>query len=254
MKGEASGFPHSCTDLASKQKFVMDFYYENRKVLLRLEKIEKNSAIRSVAKLMLNALFGKLIQQERNFQTVIIKDPDELTFYLNPSLHQVTDIYCSSNTYTVLTYKDNLDDEGNKINNVLNSHVPAHICLTSGMQTTTTARLMLYKELEKLNSRCFYMDTDSLLYLERGIDNEYTPNLSSAIGGLTNELEQYRKSGSDFEPYINEFVCIGPKTYAYRVINEPENSPTFKPIYVVKCKGLRLTNENAHIVNMEMMK
>lgn len=63
----------------------------------------------------------------------------------------------------------------------------------------------------------------------------------------------YRKL-PDFEPYIDEFVCIGPKSYAYRVINEPSTSKTFMPIYCVECQGFRITAENVAQINMETMK
>lgn len=178
--------------------------------------VEKNTAKRSLAKLMLNALFGKLIQRERHTQYVVLQNPEDLQFYLNSNIHHILDIYCPNESYVVLTYTTVREiDDGRpiEITPVRPTSISRHICLTSGMQTTTTARLHLYKELEKLGSRCFYMDTDSLLYLETDNANEYRPKLSSAVGGLSNELEAYRKS-STFEPYIDEYVCIGPKSYA----------------------------------------
>lgn len=173
---------------------------------------------------------------------------------MNSDVHEVTDIYCPSNNYVVLTYRMVRNKEGETVELVPNkpTSMAKHVCITSGIQTTTTARLHLYKELEKLNDRVLYMDTDSFLFVQHD-ENEYCPPVSSAIGGLSNELEDFRKR-ADFEPYIDEFVCIGPKTYAYRIVTEPLDSPTFEYRHIVKCKGLRLTCENSHVINMETMK
>lgn len=253
LKGEASGFPNTCCTDDEKKQHIADFYNENN-VLLRLNEIEYNSTKRELAKLMLNSLYGKLIQQGQYNSTAILKDPTDLSFYLNSDIFDVLDFYCINDNYAVVcwSYKTNEKNKMDGLNPRLQKCQNKNICLTTGIQTTTGARLRLYGELEKLKDRCLYMDTDSILFVQHN-DEEYCPTLSSAIGGFKNELEEYRKY-SDFEPYINEFVCIGPKTYAYSIINEPETSPTFKPIIVVKCKGLTLQGLTAKKITMELLK
>lgn len=252
LKGEASGYPFGCENIEEKKHYIVRFYYENL-ILLRLEHVEKNASKRSLAKLMLNALFGKLVQQEKNQTTSILRDRSDLEFYMNSSHHIVTDLYCPNDNYAVISWKY-VESDGNVAPEVMLREPSAqkYVSITTGIQTTAGARMRLYTELEKMGDRVFYMDTDSLLFLERESD-EYSPKLSSAVGGLSSELEGDRKL-PDFEPYIDEFVCIGPKSYAYRVINEPPASETFKPIYRVKCKGFRITAENAAQINMETMK
>lgn len=148
--------------------------------------------------------------------------------------------------------KDDNDNEI-QINSPMQNNKQKFVCVTSGRQTTTAARLRLYSEIEKLGERCFYMDTDSILFLQSN-DNEYCPKLDAAVGGLSNELEKFRKKGSEFEPFIDEYICLGPKTYAYSVITEPENSPTFKKEIIVRCKGLSLKGKNAKLINMNLLK
>lgn len=253
LKGEASGFPNYCQTDEEKKRYIVDFYHLND-VVLRFECVQNNSTKRSLAKLMLNSLYGKLIQQENRSYTAILRDPSDLTFYLNSDHYEIVDFYCINDNYAVLSWRYKTDEDGNEIrlNPAFERSKQKNICLTTGIQTTTAARLRLYSELEKLGNRCFYMDTDSILFLQKN-DEEYCPELSTAVGGLSDELEKHRKL-PDFTPYINEFVCIGPKTYAYRIINEPESSSTFKPIIIVRCKGLSLRGENAKKINMELLK
>lgn len=58
MKAEASGFPYNCTTKKQKQDFILDFYKKNN-VILRMDQIKYNASKRSLAKLMMNSLFGK---------------------------------------------------------------------------------------------------------------------------------------------------------------------------------------------------
>ena len=54
--------------------------------------------------------------------------------------------------------------------------------------TTSLARLKLYSELEKNNSRVLYCDTDSLIYISK--DNLYNPKITPYLGGFSNELQE----------------------------------------------------------------
>ena len=74
----------------------------------------------------------------------------------------------------------------------------------SAVFTTAYARLKLYSELEKLQHRVFYYDTDSIIYVTR--HGETPLPMGVYLGDLTDEL------GGDT---IEEFVSAGPKSYAY---------------------------------------
>jgi hypothetical protein len=71
---------------------------------------------------------------------------------------------------------------------------------------TAQARLKLLNELNKLDKRVLYYDTDSIIYISR--ENEYEPALGDYLGQFTNELED--------KEHIIEFVSAGPKNYAYK--------------------------------------
>lgn len=252
MKAEASGFPFGCVTQAQKEKYIVDFYKENN-VILRMENIEYNPSKRAYAKLMMNALFGKLIQREKSMNKTVLKDPSDLQFYLNSDLHEVTDIYIPNDNYVMVSWRYKEDEETGKPINPSPIHESKannrHVCLVSGIQTTTNARLRLYSEISKLKESLKYFDTDSLLFVKN--ETNYCPKLSNKIGGLANELERYRKF-AHIDPWIDEFVCIAPKTYAYSVIND--DTPDATKAYVVKCKGFHITSENSDKINFESMK
>ena len=57
IKQEASGYPKHCVTDEHKQQYI-DEYYEHEGIRLDPEKIEYNSGLRWLAKLMLNSLWG----------------------------------------------------------------------------------------------------------------------------------------------------------------------------------------------------
>ena len=71
--------------------------------------------------------------------------------------------------------------------------------------TTAYARLQLYDELDMLQERVLYYDTDSIIYLSQPGQPE--PRLGNYIGELTDEL------GGE---HITVFASGGPKNYGYK--------------------------------------
>ena len=60
IKQEASGYPKDCVTDEQKQRYI-DEYYEHEGIRLDPEKIKYNPGLRSLAKLMLNSLWGMYI-------------------------------------------------------------------------------------------------------------------------------------------------------------------------------------------------
>lgn len=73
MKAEASGWEKEMTD-EEKWTFVSSFY-EHEGIQLDIGNIKKNPAMRSIAKLLLNTLWGKTIQQALKTQSSVFNDP-----------------------------------------------------------------------------------------------------------------------------------------------------------------------------------
>ena len=107
LKMEASGWPESCQTEEQKQAFFEEFY-EREHIRLSYEELEKggNPGLRSLAKLMLNSMWGKFGQRPNKTQVTHFTDPDEFheflesdkyqiqKFQLYPDNEDVVDVFC----------------------------------------------------------------------------------------------------------------------------------------------------------------
>ncbi|KAJ8684627.1 hypothetical protein QAD02_020420 [Eretmocerus hayati] len=84
-----------------------------------------------------------------------------------------------------------------------------------------TLNPILWLENGKLGDRIIYVDTDCTIfkYSENAENAEYEPPLGSLLGDMTDELAVY---GPDF--YIDTFISIAPKSYAYRAVTSSGQS------------------------------
>ena len=99
--------------------------------------------------------------------------------------------------------------------------------------TTAYARLQLYEELDMLQERVLYYDTDSVIYLSTPGQPE--PRLGNYIGELTDEL------GGE---HITVFASGGPKNYCYK-----NNSGKTE----VKVRGITLDCTARQKVNFDLI-
>ena len=103
-----------------------------------------------------------------------------------------------------------------------------------GAYVTTYGRLELYKYLSRLGKRALYCDTDSVIFKKQ--PGCYTPEVSSLVGGMTDELDN---------DYITEFIANGPKNYAYKTSSGHE---------CIKVKGFRFSDKVANQITFKTMK
>ena len=83
IKQESSGFSGNCFDENGQIKeSVVDEYIEgyldHEGIQLDRDKIMRNEGMRTVAKTLLNSLWGKVAQNEGNTKVVFVKNYDEL--------------------------------------------------------------------------------------------------------------------------------------------------------------------------------
>ena len=97
-------------------------------------------------------------------------------------------------------------------------------------RTTCWARLKLYEVLDILNTRVYYYDMDSVIYVSR--HGCYDPPLGDFLCELTNEL--------DGNQYITEFLASGPKAYSFK---------TNKGQEICKIRGFTLHYKNNKLIN-----
>ncbi|KAM4014972.1 uncharacterized protein ACNLHF_001687 [Anomaloglossus baeobatrachus] len=223
-KQEASGYPSWCTDDAKKQQYI-DSFLEREGVQLRPENIGVNPAKRQISKLFLNSLWGKFAQRSNLPCTSIVSDPDELFQRVFLPYYDISMVHF-------------IDDETATINW---KYVKGHHTVNKNTNifiacfTTAYARLELYSLLDRLQERCLYHDTDSVIFVQKA--GEWNPTLGDYLGELTSEIPD--------DTYITEFVSAGPKTYGYK-LNTGKT--------VLKVKGITLNVANTQSINFNSLK
>jgi len=104
--------------------------------------------------------------------------------------------------------------------------------------TTMWARLRLYSVLEEVGEDCLYMDTDSVIFVDRNGAHVKNLPIGNYLGELTNEITPDQK-------HIVEYVSGGPKNDAFRTLYGSE---------VCKVRGFTLNFTNSRLVNFDAVK
>ncbi|KAJ8679004.1 hypothetical protein QAD02_014791 [Eretmocerus hayati] len=231
IKQEASGWPAWCTNEDTKAKFLHE-YERDEGIMLDREKIELNPGLRAVAKLCLCSLWGKFGQRSNLKQTNVVKTRDELLkLVTDPGKEIFDNLPVNDETlYVNWRFREENVVSARNTNVVIAAY------------TTAQARLVLYSYLEKLGNSIIYTDTDSTLFRHR--KGQYQPTLGSLLGDMTDELVGYGEGS-----YIDTFISIAPKSYAYRGVTSEGN--TFE---CCRVKGITLNYENSLKINFESIK
>ena len=174
-KQEADGYPANVTTDEEKDAYIKD-YYDHEGILLEKSKIVKNKGRKSVAKLKANSQWGYLAMNLDKTQFKIINDLNEWNSMLVDNQYVIKNVdFVDESSALMVQYGLNKDFFiGNfKTNVVLAAFVTCH------------ARLVLYSELEKLNERVLYFDTDSIIFVTR--PGDYVPPTGNYLGDFKNE-------------------------------------------------------------------
>ena len=233
IKVEASGWPKWCTTEAKKQQFNRNFYAKEG-IQLEYGNIMKNDGLRSLAKLMLNSMWGKFGQRPNKTQVEKFTDPQEFHDFLESNKYDIHKIQLHNENEDTVEVFYTLQDEDMELNGKVNVFIAAF--------TTCWARLKLYDSLDTYDECVFYYDTYSMVYLQHTDDpEERQPPLGDYLGDFTNELID--KQGNVH--YITEFASAGPKNYGYIL----ENGKT-----ECKVKGFSLNVEGSKYLNYEVLR
>lgn len=231
IKTEASGYPGWCLTDIDKNKFINDFYAKEG-IELEKSNIVKNPGLRSLSKLMLNSLWGKLGQRDDKMQKSIVNNQQEL-------LHLVTNPAYEAESFHELTADSLLVAYKLRAESLIPQ---ANVSVVAAAYTTANARLELYRYLKLLGRRVLYFDTDSVIFTSK--NDEENPPIGDYLGDLTDEISEYGVGA-----YISEFVSGGPKNYAYKV-----EIPDKEPVFICKVKGINLNYQNSQQVNFDTIK
>ena len=224
IKQEASGWPKENMTEQDKQTYI-DNYFQQEGIRLEYDKIEKNPGLRTLAKMMLNSMWGKFGQRLNKTQVQTFHNPQAFHRFLDTGTLDVRHVSVINDDLVEVHYQ--YQDEDIPVSPNLNIFVACF--------TTCWARLRLYTALEKLGERVLYYDTDSIIFLQD--EGQPNPTLGDYLGDFTSEL------GND--DYITEFVSAGPKNYGYQT-----------KLGHVECKvrGFRLNSEGKSQLNYNIMR
>ena len=225
IKQEASGWPSWVGDDETKRQQYLREYFEHEGIQLEYNKIEKNPGLRTLAKMMLNSMWGKFGQRLNKTQVQAFDDPQAFNRFLDTGTLDVRHVSVMNDEMVEVHYQ--YQDQDIPVSPNLNIFVACF--------TTCWARLRLYAALELLGERVLYYDTDSVIFLEE--EGQPNPVLGDYLGEFTSEL--------DPDDFIVEFVSGGPKNYGYQTKNGH-----------VECKvrGFRLNSEGKTQLNYSVMR
>jgi len=224
IKQEASGWPVTVQTEEQKQSYIND-YLKQEGIQLEYANIEYNPGLRTLAKMMLNSMWGKFGQRLNKTQVQEFDDPQAFHRFLDTDSLDVRHVSIINDQMVEVHYQHQKED----------IPVSPNLNIFIACFTTCHARLRLYEALEPLGERVLYYDTDSVLFLQdKGQPN---PDLGPYLGDFTSELDK--------DDYIVEFVSGGPKNYGYT---------TKKGKVECKARGFRLNSEGKTQLNFNVMK
>ncbi|GBN09109.1 hypothetical protein AVEN_221134-1 [Araneus ventricosus] len=168
--------------------------YVKKKLDIELGEIKKNPGMRFIAKICLNSLWGKFGQRKNMSQTEYVnKLEDFYRIILNDNIKDLNMMFmnddCVEMNYT-------MEDAYVKDNFNTNIYIAAF--------TTSSARIRLYKMMDKLGDKVLYSDTDSIVYIDDGTNKIET---GCMLGDWTDELGE--------DKYIRTWISPVSKDYAY---------------------------------------
>lgn len=199
------------------------------------EEFQPNPALRTLAKLVLNSLWGKFGQQPVKRQTKMLHTSKDKLAYYNLKINKriiEKDVVPAGLNCTMVHYEN---QESRDMKNV---------ALASFV--TANARMRLWRILNKLGDRVLYHDTDSVIYERDPYD--YNVAEGEYLGDWESETGKF---------LIHEFVALAPKTYAYTYCKYTTNErgeEIKEYVTAVKSKGYTMNNTNAINFTLKMYK
>jgi G:T-mismatch repair DNA endonuclease (very short patch repair protein) len=241
IKQQASGYP-SWVRADSREKELENMnsfisrYHAHEGIRLKREEIKKSSSLRSLAKLLLNSLYGKFGQRLNLRKTHLVNSVQMLCHLMSHPKHVLVDFHILSEDLMQIETENNIYFE--------QADLKTNVVIAAF--TTSWARLKLWNVMHSLGERVFYTDTDSLIF--ESLSDKNDPPLGEFLGELADELscKKVGCSGCNEDSHsIVEFVASGPKNYGFITNNG---------FQVCKVRGFSLNCEASKILNFETMK
>ena len=205
------------------------FFQEN----LFPQTFKENVQKRNFTKLALNSFLGKFSQKNDKPKSCLVNSKDEISELFYSKTFSISEIFALNKHFCHVKLerkRKTLIPPNPKTNCILGAHVVAF------------ARQFMHEkmiELEKLNSKIMYTDTDSLIFsLKKGQNLPF--KISPCFGDFKFEIPKESK--------IVSFYSLGPKNFSIRYLTK---EGLLKDI--VKLRGVTLNNEvNKKLIDSDM--
>lgn len=139
IKLQSSGWPAHCTDDASKHAYVREIK-DRMGIDLDPDTVQDNPGLRTVAKFLLNSLWGKLAQRANMIQTKVVYTEEEFSALFTDPNASIRFVNNELEDFCIVQYK--------KAEHVVDA--PVHSNLVVGMHVTAYGRKMLHELFDKL--------------------------------------------------------------------------------------------------------
>ena len=234
IKLEASGFDKEIDTQELQDQFLKECY-EFFGISVERENIKLNSALRTLAKICLNSLWGRFALRNLLSKSYVTDDPFDLTTYFNDPKLEISTIDEVNDDIFLITY--NTKEE------FIEEHGCSNVLLS--LWTTSAARIKLLKLLQKVDAtpgcEILYMDTDSIIYVHPRDNNPLSTG--PHLGDLSDEI-----AGKE----IIEFVSGGCKNYAMKLKDVKKPDTDFE--YILKIRGITMDYNTCQIITYENFK
>jgi hypothetical protein len=147
LKAEASGYPNWVKCPEDEDHYVQNFYMSEG-IVLDKDAIRLNPAKRSLAKLYLNSMWGKLTERSNRTKSKMITDPRELYRFLATPGIEVMNLIFASDEVVWASWRFSTEEK------VL---CLKHTNEVIGAYVTAGARIHLYGFLDRLQQRAVFV-------------------------------------------------------------------------------------------------
>lgn len=168
----------------------------------------KNSTRYTIAKLLLNSLYGRFGMNLERINHVIVNESDAIKYY---NEFEIVDVLILNNGKELISYIDNIDDHDELF------HLNISIPIASSITAYARNYMSIFKNLPDI--QVLYTDTDSIA-TDKKLDNKY---IGSEIGQMKLEYK------------FDEVLFLAPKVYGGIIFSIEKN--IFEEI--IKVKGLK---------------
>ena len=107
-KQQASGWPAWCVTDEQKQKYIND-YEKYEGIRLEGDQIKKNEGLRSLAKLLLNSMWGKMGQKPNKSKITYVAQCTEYVEMLTNNALEITDLFNVNDEHIAVLWKQKSD-------------------------------------------------------------------------------------------------------------------------------------------------